>query len=164
MAQQLAVALASHSTLLLALIDLDSFEGLSQRLGREKADRVLHDFARQARRLLGRNDLLARITDVRFAMLVAVESTNDGERFAVGLHAGLTMIHSREVETMTCGMGALLVTPLGRKSPSTLMSHVERLLSIAKRDGQNAVEIARSESDVFRRVHRYAALGEMEAS
>lgn len=164
MVQRLASALQSHSTLLLALVDLDNLANPAMPPSSEKADHVFRDFVRQAHRSLGRNDLLARITDTRFGILAEVESANDGERFALALHTSLTTIPTRAAQAKMCGMGALLVTPLGWQSSASLMSHAERLLSSAKSSGRNIVEIARSETDGFRRVRRHAAFGNIGTS
>lgn len=148
----------SRSLVLLAVVDLDDLGAINGRFGRREGDRVLMAFAQQARRSLGSTGIFGRIGGDRFGFLVAVNSHDKGERFAIGLQTALSFVLARRTNMVTCSMGALLISPQNRRSVVSLMDSVEQLVITAKRSGKNAVELEWNGLHSLRLVPRYSSV------
>jgi diguanylate cyclase (GGDEF)-like protein len=138
---------ASQPVSLLA-IDLDHFKKINDRYGHETGDRVLKSFADIARRVLGRDAVLARIGGEEFAVLLpACDSLRAKE-------AGEAVVKSF-CETVTLGgngAGVQATVSIGLAqsgsealSLSDLLAAADQALYRAKSLGGNRIELAHAD-------------------
>ncbi|WP_277924485.1 GGDEF domain-containing protein [Sphingomonas sp. CROZ-RG-20F-R02-07] len=126
-------------TLLLATIDLDNFKTVNDTWGHAAGDAVLRAFAAAAAAVIRRQDCLGRIGGDEFALLVPVDSAEDGRATAAQLHARLSGVLREMPYPITFSMGALVVTPGSGLGFPALMHEADRLMYVVKRAGKGAV-------------------------
>lgn len=149
---QQALAQATHDELklVIALIDLDGFGRVNEEHGQLAADAVLHELSARLQSALrsgsARNhqagDLIARLHGDEFAVLLHVQTPEEGQRAVDRLQALLaTPVALRESQIgqtaaleISASLGAT-VFPFDNADPETLMRHAEHALYRAKQAG-----------------------------
>jgi diguanylate cyclase (GGDEF)-like protein len=131
--ERLETLLASESTFGLALIDLDNFKDMNDRLGHAVGDDVLCAFARVTQRTLRATEELYRLGGDEFALLLrsGETATHVVARIRQALH-----LHRRPRRLPTISAGIAVVPGDGR-SKIDLLAHADRALYAAKRAGKD---------------------------
>jgi diguanylate cyclase (GGDEF)-like protein len=119
-----------------AIIDLDRFKRINDRLGHARGDEVLRDFSRRARSVLPARDTLARWGGEEFLLLMpGVEL----EEAAIRLHYLLQNIHRLQVDGMPLSFSAGIAQHArGRAALEDVRLADERLYA-AKQAGRDRV-------------------------
>ncbi len=138
-AAEIARCARDGEPLCLALIDIDGFGRLNQALGRLAGDAILRQLADLTRNLLPSQDMLARVTADRFAMLVPASLADavaicdrlrqhvGGRQFALRGHIGTQI-------TLSIGVAQ------ARENLEATLAQAQAALERAKERGRNTVE------------------------
>lgn len=121
----------------IALIDLDRFKGVNDRLGHLEGDAVLRVVAATLRDALRDHDMVARTGADEFVALLPGTSLADAEATlnrAADVVAALPNALSREV---TLSVGVVSLRP--KESASQVLARADFAMYVAKRRGGNAV-------------------------
>jgi diguanylate cyclase (GGDEF)-like protein len=139
--QQLDLARASQTPMLLAFLDLDGFKAVNDRYGHEAGDGVLQRFSEGTAGELRNEDCFGRVGGDEFAMLLPLPAVGRGKDIAKDLHRRLSAILASTGYPVTCSMGALLVHPSNDYSRAELMREADRLMYSAKHSGKNRLMV-----------------------
>lgn len=145
------------------MLDLNRFKEVNDTLGHEVGDRVLIEFGRRLRRLLGPNDVLARFGSDEFAMLICRDDWEQIQDMADSILVGSFVpmnLDGLDV-VVTASIGIAPVPPTGSTASETLRQ-ADVAMYTAKRD-RTAVETYRAEID-RRTPARLALLGSLRAA
>ena len=141
--KELARARAEERPLSLVNLDIDNFRQVNNRWGHPAGDQVLHDFCQLTRRELGPDDLLARIGDEEFGLLLV----NRDDRGAVAVAETLrqraaTMpgIHSGSDYRLRLSGGATALASRDR-SFADLFYRADQALDLAKGNGRDQIAL-----------------------
>ncbi len=122
----------------LAIVDLDRFKEVNDRLGYAAGDRLLHAAAQAMAEQLRREDLIARIGGDEFGVFLS----GIGEQQALGVFERLRAAVARQTAE---GRGDSVTASIGfagsdtQTSPAELLVAAEEALRIAKREGGDRV-------------------------
>jgi diguanylate cyclase (GGDEF)-like protein len=141
LATEIELAASSGRPLALALIDLDHFKDVNDRLGHGVGDEVLRELAGLMHQQFRADDLLCRIGGEEFAIVLpglgGREAFNACERLrlAVARHPW-TRIHPELAVTLSAGVASWTA----ETTPDALLETADVRLYRAKRGGRNRVE------------------------
>lgn len=138
LAQAVSAARRPRTALALLLIDLDRIEDINKTVGREMADRLLHEAAARMARVLGTSATLACFGGDDFAAFMQVGSLDDAIQHAAKLLAYLRepfVIDCLSI-SVTASIGIALY-PTHAANAAELMQRAERALFEAKTRGRN---------------------------
>jgi len=126
----------------IAMVDIDHFKLINDRFGHAAGDCALQTFAEVARRVVRKNDLIARLGGEEFAILfrgmTALQCWNVCERLRVELSDAVTFYGSQAIQfTVSVGVTDVLSPDL----PYSLQRADEALYA-AKRDGRDRLRLA----------------------
>ena len=143
----------------LLFIDLDGFKTFNDTFGHEAGDTLLQQFAQRLRRVVRRDDLVARISGDEFVIALAgIEDRQVAGFVATKLHAELvTPFHvGDQAFAMTASIG-VSVFPDDGEDTDALLRHADAAMYRVKRSGKNGHQYYRRETD--QALERQRALG-----
>jgi len=132
-----------HSSLLLAVIDVDHFKRVNDDFGHLAGDKVLKIIGTQLSKKLRRTDFIARFGGEEFVVLLPNTSMEEGEPLIQALRAAIEAcpFHFKgERVTITCSAG-LTAFQTGEGSKQAF-ERADQALYRAKRGGRNRIELA----------------------
>jgi putative two-component system response regulator len=121
----------------IALLDLDDFKGMNDRLGHAGGDQALRDFARVALRTLRASEELYRFGGDEFALLL---DSGEAIAHAVGRIRAAIEVHRRPRRLPTISAGAA-ASPANGRTKAELLARVDRALYVAKRSGKDRTSV-----------------------
>ena len=127
-----------HRSLAVALLDIDHFKQINDRLGHPAGDAVLQGFAAAILRTIGDRDLLFRWGGEEFLLLLPDKTLDQAIEMIKGLHAQLerqTIPTAGESIPVHFSGGVTAVEP--SDSTKTLLERADRALYQAKHAGRN---------------------------
>jgi len=127
-----------------ALIDIDHFKAINDRLGHDAGDLALVHVAHQLHTTCGDNHLLARQGGEEFVAVLALDSAAQAHAMAQQLREAVRaqpFRHDGEALTITVSVG-LAVRREQDRSLDDLLRRADAALYAAKRGGRDRVEIA----------------------
>jgi diguanylate cyclase (GGDEF)-like protein len=138
LASRVAADSASQTPWWLAIVDLDRFKEINDRLGYAAGDRLLHAAARAMAEQLRRDDLIARIGGDEFGVVLSGVS----EQQARGVLERLRMVVARQSRDeprgrVTASIG--FTRGEGHSSSAELLAAAETRLRAAKRGGGDRI-------------------------
>jgi diguanylate cyclase (GGDEF)-like protein/PAS domain S-box-containing protein len=130
------------TALSLAVVDIDHFKSINDRFGHACGDCALQTFAEVARRVVRKDDLVARIGGEEFAILfkgmAAGESWKVCERLRLELANAVTFYGAQSVRfTISAG-----VTDILSPDPQYSLDRADEALYRAKREGRDRLKLA----------------------
>ncbi len=143
----LEAAAAQHRPLTVAVIDLDHFKTINDRLGHAAGDHVLREFARVSRGSLRLGDTLGRWGGEEF-LLILPDTTLDAalasvERLRVLALAIQVPCADREMQVRVTFSAGLATTADGARSLDEIIARADAALYEAKNEGRDLVRIDR---------------------
>ncbi len=127
----------------LALIDLDDFKRLNDRLGHQAGDNALVHLVRTIRQILRPTDAVARFGGEEFVILLPDTDLGDAVAAITRLQRELTrnfFLHNNEKQLITFSAGVALRAP--GETQDALLSRADAAMFQAKRAGKNRVVAA----------------------
>ncbi|MFN2322931.1 MAG: putative bifunctional diguanylate cyclase/phosphodiesterase [Trueperaceae bacterium] len=145
----LAEARASRERLGVLFIDVDGFKVLNDTVGHEAGDELLRQLADRLRRVVRKNDFIARISGDEFVLLVAgLDEPKVAAFVAQKLQADLVepfhVLDQAFRVTVSIGIS---VFPDDAGDPEGLLRHADSAMYRVKRSGKNGVQEYRGETD-----------------
>lgn len=141
--KEVARAREQQRPLSLVNLDIDNFRQVNNRWGHPAGDRVLHDFCQLVRTELGPDDLLARIGDEEFGLLLV----NRDDRSAVGVAealreraAAMPGIYSGSDYRLRLSGGATALASRDRTF-ADLFYRADQALYLAKSNGRDQIAL-----------------------
>lgn len=128
-------------------VDIDNFRLINNRWGHEAGDGVLQQFARLCREHLAEKDLIGRIGDEEFGLLLVERDEAEAMVFAHNLHAvAATMpgVYTHSDYHLRISGGVTTLSPSDR-SFDDLFRRADRALDLAKATGRNRVALVQHE-------------------
>ena len=166
----LARAQRTHSSVLVAFIDLDGFKAVNDRHGHERGDELLVALAHRLTAALREGDTLSRIGGDEFvAVLVDLDQPHDCEPVLSRLlHAAADPVQVGDSVLQVSASIGVTLYPTDGAEPDLLIRHADQAMYQAKQAGKNryhlfdvahdtAVKTQREEND---RIHLALARGE----
>ena len=132
-----------HSPLCLAVLDIDNFKHLNDRLGHSAGDDALKHLATVVRETLRPSDSLARYGGEEFVILLPDTTPEDGEKVMIRVQRELTrrfFMHNNERVLITFSAGLAVRHP--DEPQEQLIERADRAMYEAKRAGKNRVQRA----------------------
>lgn len=160
-ALELAViqARVQQSCGVLLYIDLDQFKIINNLEGHAAGDRLLVVIANKLRRLVGPDDILARISSDEYAVLIEHIDENTAISVAETIRRALDEFHfSSEGRTYHVGasIGIALIRPDENVSASETLARADQACYVAKTHGRNLIHLFNKEDEEMH-IHRSAA-------
>lgn len=141
--KELARARERQRPLALVNLDIDNFRQVNNRWGHPAGDRVLHDFCDLARQRLGGDDLLARIGDEEFGLLLVDRDDRAAVAVAEDLRqcaAAMPGIYSGSDYRLRLSGGATALAGHDRNF-ADLFYRADQALYLAKGNGRDQVAL-----------------------
>lgn len=141
---RLAAAAARSDCLCLAIIDLDRFKGVNDRLGHAAGDAVLRETADRLRHSLRQDDFVARLGGDEFGLLLWVPDTAvarivvDRVRRGAGVKEG-----GPDCNAITASAGFSVAPPSAPPGSDALLTVADEALRAAKSQGRNRTVCSR---------------------
>lgn len=153
LAQGIAHARRSGSTLAICYIDLDGFKPINDTWGHLTGDKVLVEIAHRLQSALRGGDTVARLGGDEFVLLLqGVNGSNEiqeaAQRILQLIAAPLSQVP--DATSISASMGITLF-PSDDSDPDTLLRHADQAMYHAKESGKNACHIFDTEQDKFKR-------------
>ena len=126
----------------LLYISIDDFKAVKEQVGFAATDAVLQALAELLRERASEQDLVARISDQSFAMLLAGQDTDAAAEFGAALlkavEAKLFEVEDQAV-SMTCSLG---LSPVGKKDkPHAILAQADLACETAQAAGGNRLQL-----------------------
>ena len=126
----------------LLYISIDDFKAVKEQVGFAATDAVLQAFAELLRERASDQDLVARISDQSFALLLAGQDTDAAAKFGEALlkavEAKLFEVEDQAV-SMTCSLG---LSPVGKKDkPHAILAQADLACETAQAAGGNRLQL-----------------------
>ncbi|MBI5709975.1 MAG: GGDEF domain-containing protein [Candidatus Eisenbacteria bacterium] len=141
LAEELARVRAHGPALAVALLEIDHFDALRARHGREIADAVLAEAALVLKLALRDGDVLARLAGARFAVALPETDTVPALRCAERVRRAVEDHRFARVGNLSATAG-LAASPREGLEAVELMEKVERALALARKAGRRRVAAA----------------------
>lgn len=134
-------AQAKHWPLALLSFDIDNFRQINMRWGHESGDRVLVDLAARCQSMVDEDDLMARIYDDEFSLLIVGKDDAAALALAELVRHSITQMHgvfsTSEYQVNISG-GVSSLSSMDR-SFQDLFGRAEQALMLAKNNGRNQI-------------------------
>ena len=127
----------------LALVDLDRFGALNARYGRSTGDAVLSEVALVLRLALRESDLLARVGDDQFGVLLPETDLAPAQRCGERLRHAIEEHRFARAGRITASIG-VTASPRGGVESVELMASGDHALALAKKSGRRRVAASES--------------------
>ncbi len=140
-------------------VDLDQFKVVNDLEGHSAGDKVLVLVANTLRKLVKKNDLLARISSDEYVILANDVDEESAQQFANVIHGALnTLYFTTEGRTYHIGasIGVSLITPDNQDTASEALVRADQACFVAKAHGRNMVHMF-DEKDAEMHILRSAA-------
>ncbi len=131
------------SPMCLAVLDIDNFKQLNDRLGHSVGDDALKHLARVVRETLRPSDSLARYGGEEFVILLPDTTPEEGEKVMIRVQRELTkrfFLHNNERVLITFSAGIAARQP--SESHESVIDRADRAMYLAKQAGKNRVQRA----------------------
>ncbi len=145
--QQLAIEQArserKKSPLCVAVLDIDNFKQINDRLGHRVGDDALKHLSKVVRETLRPSDSVARYGGEEFVILLPDTTPDDGEKVMIRVQRELTkrfFLHNNERVLITFSAGLAERRP--DESQQSLIERADRAMYEAKKAGKNRVQRA----------------------
>jgi diguanylate cyclase len=130
----------SGAPLALALLDIDNFKALNDRLGHAVGDTALQHLADAVREALRPTDILARYGGEEFVVLLPGASLNEGREVMIRVQRALTRRYfMANNERVLVTFSAGVAVRRANESESVSIERADRALLRAKAEGKNRV-------------------------
>ncbi|WP_165795477.1 GGDEF domain-containing protein [Deinococcus koreensis] len=125
-----------------ALVDLDDFKGVNDRLGHAAGDALLQAVARRLRNTLPASDVLARLYGDEFALLRWAVGDRDAAELGQAVLAALAAPVEIEgaVLTVSCSVGVIEVWQ-AETTAGAALRRADALMNAAKRAGKGSARV-----------------------
>lgn len=136
-----------HQPLSLVNVDIDNFRLINNRWGHDAGDRVLRQFAQLCQEHLQKRDLIGRIGDEEFGLLLVGLDERSAMVFAQNLHAvAATMpgVYTNTDYHLAISGGVTSLSP-SDQGFDDLFKRADRALDLAKSNGRNRVALVQQE-------------------
>ena len=141
---RIAEARTNGTPLSFAMFDIDNFKSINETYGHAVGDRTIRHVVRTALRMVRLNDLIGRLGDDEFGMILPKAEQNSAfvvcERLRKRLREEGVPVAGEKPLYMTISSGIACLTD--EDEAGSLIKRAERALYIAKRDGRNQVRLA----------------------
>jgi len=135
--------LAKNQSVCLLIIDLDGFKFINDTYGHPSGDEALRAIAGLLKRMVRRNDYIARLAGDEFAMVLKDTTLDDATHIANKVHAAISETYINlpigHVQ-LQCSIGVAAAPTHGQKAQE-LVSAADVALYQSKRRGRNRVEV-----------------------
>ncbi len=130
-------------------IDVDGFKVLNDTLGHEAGDHLLKQLADRLRRVVRKDDFIARISGDEFVLLIeGIEEPQVAAFVAQKLQADLVApFHLLDQSFRVTVSIGISVFPDDAQDPDALLRHADSAMYRVKRSGKNGVQQYRGETD-----------------
>ena len=130
-------------------IDVDGFKVLNDTIGHEAGDELLRQLADRLRRIVRKDDFIARISGDEFVLLVGgLDEPQVASYVAQKLQADLVApFHVLDQAFRVTVSIGISVFPDDAKDPEGLLRHADSAMYRVKRSGKNGVQQYRGETD-----------------
>lgn len=139
------------SPLTMALIDMDTFKSINDKLGHAAGDEVLRNFSGNVLSIFRHHDMVARYGGEEFAILLPNTDLHNAERALqkVRMRTANTLyeFNDKTYPMPTFSAGLALYRP--GETPSDLIERADKALYRAKDKGRNRIEIAPVEGHAY---------------
>lgn len=148
LSEEIKRSVRQRKPLTLLVGELDSFDDYVHIHGREQGDFVLQSVASSVSHLFRRaGDLVARIGDARFAIVLPETDIQTGERFGEKLRRGVYELcmpfpGSDVADRLTISVGAVTVPPKRLHKVNEVVAKAQCALAQAQSSGHNRVSMA----------------------
>ncbi len=132
-----------HTPMCLAVLDIDNFKMLNDRLGHSAGDDALKHLTEVVRDSLRPTDMLARYGGEEFVILLPDTRPDDGEKVMIRVQRELTkrfFLYNNERVLITFSAG--LAARRDGESQDDLIQRADRAMYVAKQSGKNRVQRA----------------------
>jgi diguanylate cyclase (GGDEF)-like protein len=146
-----AAARASAKPLALAILDIDNFKAVNDRLGHAAGDRALAHFGAMVSRSLRPGDLFGRLGGEEFAILYPRTHEGEALQLANALRAAIV---ARPCEQTPCTFSAGVDEVRAGDTLARVMVRADAALYAAKALGRNCVVVASSDDAPDKRVEQ----------
>jgi two-component system, cell cycle response regulator len=144
LAGDLAFARRHHSTLSLAMIDIDRFKNINDSYGHLAGDNVLRTLGQVLAETIRAEDVLARVGGEEFALIMRTCASAEAglalERIRRRI-ASTDFVHDGKKMEVTVSAGIATRGPDGPESSEALLEAADKLLYLAKKNGRDRVEL-----------------------
>lgn len=137
--EEMSLANRDHSTLLLAIIDLDHFKQVNDNYGHQAGDEVLRAFAQVANQSLRKSDLLARYGGEEFVVLFPHSQQDFSLAGLNRLSERFQQQHFEFAPQLTTSFSAGLAAYQQGDSAKDLIKRADAALYQAKAQGRNRI-------------------------
>jgi len=133
----------------LLFIDLDGFKTFNDTFGHEAGDSLLQQFAQRLRRVVRRDDMVARISGDEFVIALAgLDDPQTAAFVAHKLHAELVApFHVADQAFVITASIGVSVFPNDADDSDALLRHADAAMYRVKRSGKNGHQFYRRETD-----------------
>lgn len=126
------------TTFSIIMFDIDNFKLINDTYGHVAGDEVIVSITDLARKLIRKDDILARWGGEEFVILTFDAKLNEAEELAKRLKEQLTFIEHQGIkETITCSFG--VTTYAEGDNVKSIIRRADQLLYLAKEHGKNRV-------------------------
>lgn len=154
--QTIATCERYHQSFAVMLIDLDSFKDINESSGHNVGDRMLQRAAEQLRIEARTSDIIARLGDDEFAVIVQMSRADNIERIAARFCASLNNLETTgtgsAVHRISASIGTALFPEHGNNADE-LLANADIALYQAKEKGRKTWHIFAPEEHTRVRVH-----------
>lgn len=132
--QRMRILKTSSSSI---IFDIDNFEELNSRLGRDSGDKILIGLVQIIKSLIRDSDIFARVVGDSFMILLPNTSIENAYTLAERIRITVEESEMVENEAVTCSFGVVALT--SSMNEDTLLDLAKEKLKIAKQMGKNTV-------------------------
>lgn len=130
----------AHDAGQVLILEIDNFNGMNSRLGRDFGDRILVAVGEHLKESLRRSDTIARLEDDRFAVYMQDATPATAEDAGNRLVAGFSMTYA-DTDDLHITLSAGLVTSSQKLSASEVLGCADMALYAAKSAGRASLRI-----------------------
>lgn len=133
-----------HEDITVMVVELDGFNELFLKIGRQGADSVLKQVAKVLEKSVRQEDTVARIGLARFAVCLPTSKPDGALKLAERVVKTVESFKARlrgELIVITVSIGVYSAVKGGRVAPGTLFGQAENALVAAQRRGRSEIEV-----------------------